>query len=433
MVNPNPTYYKRKELSGNRTAFLFDGLTDYNRFITEVGQVATGNARRGFDRISQPSYISRNARESWFGTDDPSLVSDNITTYLFNNDLDNFLQGLRSRTVNVDTVDIDQQKAIKFTEKEIGIFSFDLASLGLIPVYEFYSPVLKSIVSGNLVKGEKNSNGQLVFYFVGTPEIVEHEIQYNAKEGGYYSTILKRLVDKNEMVEVTEGNVIKFVYPAKEAVLRHIVERRQVVDEKGKKKFATTFKKCFIEIPKIDKPLPRIDIIIGSSFNSDITARTQMIYSSMAAIALAEKLSKSGVTYRIIAAYPVTTTGSRSRKGVYTFVTVKKEGEALDKNKMAVLLSDGRQFRYQQFKAFYAMQYDAGYDSDISVSGIGSAIDDPNSIKTAYIDMLMASDNPEDIKAAEKPQSKLVFSGALSLNEATAQYNSVVSQIARII
>jgi hypothetical protein len=431
MVNANPTYYKRKKLSGNRTAFLFDTLTDYNKFVVDVNAVATGNARRGLDRINQ-NYVRDKARESWFGTSDPTLVTDNITTYLFNNELDNFLQTLRSRTVNVDTVDIDQQKAIKFTEKEIGIFSFDLASLGLIRVYEFYSPVLKSVVSGNLVKGEKNSNGELIFFFVGTPEIVEHEVEYSAKEGGYYSKVLKRVVDKQEMVEVTEGNVIKFVYPSKDAVERHIVERRQVVDENGKKKFATTFKKCFIEIPKIDKPLPRIDIIIGSSFNYDINAKTQMIYSSMAAIALAEKLSKSGVTYRIIAAYPVTTTGSRSRKGVYAFVSVKKEGEALDKNKMAVLLSDGRQFRYQQFKAFFAMQYDAGYDSDISVTGVGSAIDNPTDIKNAYIDLLKSSDNPEDVKAAENVNSKLVFSGALSLNEATNQYNSIVSQISRM-
>jgi hypothetical protein len=121
-----------------------------------------------------------------------------------------------------------------------------------------------------------------------------------------------------------------------------------------------------------------------------------MIYSSMAAIAIAEKLSKSGVNYRIVASYPVETTGGGTRKKVFTFVTVKKEGEPFDRNKIAILLSDGRQFRFQQFKGFLASMFDAGYDSSVNPSTIGSAIYDADLVKDAYMEYLGKQDNPDE-------------------------------------
>ena len=131
----------------------------------------------------------------------------------------------------------------------------------------------------------------------------------------------------------------------------------------------------------------------------------------MAAISIAEKLSTSGVNYRIVVAYPVRTSrpSSGTPQEIYSFVTVKKEGEVLDKNKIAVLLSDGRQFRYQQFKGFVASIYDAGYDAKIS-DGIGAPISDAASIKNAYIDYLTVSDSPSDREAAKKTESKIAVS-----------------------
>ena len=475
-----PEYFKREKIGRNKTAYYFDTLMDYERFIDEVQPLATGNTRTGLDRITRPNYIQNNAtNSSWYGTNDASLVSGNLTTYLFNNELDSFLGSVRSRTVQVDITDLDQQKAIKFTEKEVGIFSFDLASLGLIRVFEFYSPLLKRIVSGNLVKSETLGNGKKAFYYVGTPEIKEHFVTWNIKEGAYFSNVLKRIVDVKELIKIDD---LQYVYPQKDAIPRHEVERRQVLDKEGRKKFATTFKKCFIEIPKVEKPLPRIDIIVGSSFSSDVNAQTEMIYSSMAAISLAEKLTASSVNYRIIVCYPVKT--SNGNNEVYSFVNVKKEGEVLDKNKIAILLSDARQFRYKQFKGFFATQFDAGYDANISPTGIGKALEDKfityqknnnkyglvelddafdtnndikyyrdmefdneqdaenyinnsgrgyaNRIRNAYIDLLANSNIPADVEASKNKKSKIVFSGATSLREATNQYNLVINQIKRL-
>jgi hypothetical protein len=433
-MNPNPTYYKREQLSANGTAFMFDSLQSYNRFIDDTERTATGNALRKFREINSPSFIRDNIQQgiSWFGTTDPNLVSGNLDSYLFNNELQTFLDTFRNSTVNVDVVDIDQQKAIRFTEKEIGIFSFDLASLGLIRVFEYYSPLLKRIVSPNLVISQKNEQGQLIFYHIYMPYIPKHKVEYDVNKGGYYSNILKRVVTKDSLIEVVTGKDIYLAYPETPEIPQHVVDQRQQVDENGRKKFSSTFKRSFIEIPKVDKNLPRIDIIVAASYSSGVNAQTQMIYSSMAAIAIAEKLSKSGVNYRIIASYPVKTSGWGTSKKVFPYVVVKKEGEPFDKNKIAILLSDARQFRYRQFKGFLATQFDAGYDVNIDPDGIGSPIYNDTEVKDAYMDYLRKQDNPEDKKAAENPRSKIVFNGALSQQDAINQYNRVIQEISRV-
>jgi hypothetical protein len=427
-------YYKKNTLSGNRTAFMFDSLMDYNRFIEEVSNAVPANSRAKAELDSLgTNYITTTARDiTKFGTTDASLITNNIDTYLFNNELEGFLNTLRARTVNLDVIDIDQQKAIKFTEQEIGVFSFDLASLGLIPVIEFYSSLLNKVVSGNLVKSEKKANGELYFYHIYQAEIKEHIVKFNTNFNGYYSDVLKRVVPKDQLVEEDKNGDIIFNYPFTPEIQKHKVEKRQQLDDNGKKKFSTTWKKSFVYMPKVEKPLPRIDIIVGSSFAWRTDARTQMIYSSMSAIAIAEKLSNSGVNYRIVAAYPVRTSRGTNPQEIYSFVTVKKEGEVLDKNKIAVLLSDGRQFRYQQFKGFITSMYDAGFDAKISDS-IGTPITDASLIKNAYIDYLATSDSPSDKEAAKKIESKIVFSGALSLQQAEDQYRDIIGQISRVI
>jgi len=500
-VNPNPTFYQRSVLANKssytprgirslpRTAFSFSGLDDFNRFIAQADTNCerNTNCRSGLDKYDQSTMQSRANMNGadWFGTLDPALLIPNPTNFLFSSDLDSFLQTVRATTVNVDTTDLDQQKTIRFTDREVGVFSFDLASLGLVPVYEYYSTLLNKIVNGNNVVVERDSvgkpikdaSGKSIFYHIYKEAIEEHYIIFDASLGGYYSRLLNRKVQPEEFLTTNDGGVLKYLFIATPEIQRHRVEQRQVLNANGKKKFKTTFKKVFIEIPKVEKPLPRIDIIVSASYSASVNAQTEMIYSGMAAIALAEKLSSAGVNYRIVVAYPLRTSANMSaQKEVYTYVAVKKEGEALDKNQIATLLSDGRSFRGNAFRGFLASMYDAGYDDDIS-SGIGSPIYDNliviknkdlkyevvdvrkntnyfgqrvfdtedlaeeavlnssenvNRVKNAYIDMLAQSTDPSDKEAALRKDSKIVFSGALSLQEATNQYNTVIKQITRL-
>ena len=85
-----------------------------------------------------------------------------------------------------------------------------------------------------------------------------------------------------------------------------------------------------------------------------------------------------------------------------------------------------------QFKGFFAVQFDAGYDSSIDVGTIGRPITDSQDIKRAYLEMLSKSPNPEDRAAAEKPNSKIVLDLALSRQGAENSYNNIISQIANL-
>jgi len=493
-VNPNPDYYKRVRLAPRpnypRTAFSFDRLSDYQRFIEQANQNCErgSRCRQGLDNYGTPQNMLSSGRDvSWFGTSDPALLTNNPQVFLFNNELDMYLQNVRQQTTNIDVVDLDQQKPIQFTDREIGVFSFDLASLGLIPVYEYYSPLLKKIVNPNFVLVEKdenntpirNTSGELMFYHIYREEIPEHEIIYDASKGGYYSNRLQRVVQPEEFVTINIGDFEQFLFIEQPEIQKHSVIRQNALDSEGKKRYTTTFKKCFIHIPPVEKPLPRIDIIVACSFSGGVDARTQSIYSSMSAIALAEKLSRSGINYRIIVGYASLTTGGNNRNEVYSFVTIKKEGEALDRNLMAVMMSDGRSFRAMGFRGDIASMYDAGLDREISVSGISATINDSltirktrdkkyeiydvntgnfwssavnrefdteqeaedfvrinssdvNLMKNAYIDMLANSSDPSDRKASENRDSKIVFSGALNQQSAVNQYNLVIEQITRI-
>jgi hypothetical protein len=63
--------------------------------------------------------------------------------------------------------------------------------------------------------------------------------------------------------------------------------------------------------------------------------------------------------------------------------------------------------------------------------GIGRAIKEPEKIKSAYMDTLKMSLNPEDITASKTPDTKIVFSGALSLQDAEKQYNQIIKEISK--
>lgn len=491
-VNPNPDYYKRVVLpntANDDTAFSFDKLSDYQEFIEETYNNCETRSRckNRMDNSGTtiPEMMRRGTDPDWYGTSDPALLTNNPSEFLFNNELDLYMQNVRARTIQVDKIDLDQQKPIQFTDKEIGVFSFDLASLGLIPVYEYYSPLLKKIVNPNYVLVEKdenntpikNANGELMFYHIYREAIPEHEIIYDASKGGYFSKRLGRVVQPEEFTTIKIGDLEQFLFIETPEIQKHSVIRQNALDSNGKKRFTTTFKKCFVHLPQVEKPLPRLDIIISCSYSYNVSARTEMIYSSMSAIAIAEKLSRSGINYRLIVGYGLTCSRG-AESNVYGFVTIKKEGEIFDKNLVAIMLSDGRVFRSMAFRGYIAMQYDAGKDANIS-DGIGRPINDNliinknankkyeifdvntgnvwtrannrefdteeeaeryvtsnrdnvNRLKNAYIQMLASSSDPADVKASQNRDSKIVFSGALNEDSAVNQYNLVMQQITRI-
>jgi hypothetical protein len=434
----NQGYYDKKVLSPSKTAYYFDGLLDFVRFMEEVDKRMTGNSRKAWDRTKGNANISGNIKsrgKKWYGTTDANVVAGEKTTFLYNNELLRFINNVRDKVVSTDIVDLDQQKKIEFTEQELGIFSFDLASLGLVRVYEYFSPLLNKIVDNDYVRSVSVEDGKTLFYHVKVNFIPKHIIKYDGGKGGYFSKILQKVVEFSELkTEVTDDDIILY-YPESAEIPEHYVERVQKKNEDGSLKFGTTFKKCFVHIPKSVSNLPRIDLIIAASYSVDTNAETQMLWNTMAGLAVAEKLSKSNVNYRIIAAYPVETSGIRGKE-VYTFVKIKDESEPLNTNMMAMLISDARFFRYEMFKGFLTSMFDAGYDANVN-NDIGfikkdSAVLNSFPIRDAYMDYLKTKDGYSDQMAAQNIDSKISFSQVLSEKQAIAEYNRVIDKISKL-
>jgi hypothetical protein len=443
----NEGYYDKKQLSPSKTVYYFDGLLDYLRFSNELEPKLIGNAKRGWDSQKGEQNVRAQSMQTWFGTRDAQSVLGQKTSFLFNDQLNNFINNIRDTAINTDIIDIDQQKKIEFTERELGIFSFDLASLGLVRVYEYFSPLLNKVVDNDYIRSVNVEDGKTLFYHVKVNFSPKHIVKYNNAMGGYYSKILQKVVEFSDLeVEVTEDDILNY-YPEIAEIPEHYVERVQKKNEDGSLKFGTTFKKCFVHIPKSKSSLPRIDLIISASYAYDTNAQTQMIWNTMAGLAVAEKLSKSNVNYRIIAAYPVETNGAGNPKQVYSFVKIKDENEPLNTNMMATLISDGRFFRYEMFKGFLTSMFDAGYDSSIDPSRIGRIItetlvfdsnnklDEANStfpIRDAYVDYLKTKEGYSDQMAAQSLDSKISFRQVLSQAAAENEYNRVIEKISKI-
>ena len=413
--------------NSNKTIFVFDKIYEYMDFISQVETTLTGNAKDVYDLNISDSRIARDAIDiNWYGTTNANEVKGDLNEFLFIDDLNRFLDDFRNSTVNFDSVDIDQKKKIVFTSQEIGIFSFDLASVGLVRVYEYYSPLLQKIVNPNFVRSYKGDDGSIIFYHLEVKEIPAHKVEKNGNS--FYSELLKREVDASKVYVDDSSGKIEFYYPTIEAIPQHDLQRKQQLSKDGKPKFASTFKKSFIHIPKINNRLPRIDLIISSAYSYQINARTQMLWSSMAAITIAEKLSKSGVDFRIFAAYAKELD---NKKELYTFVKLKDTFEPLNINGLAIMTSDARMYRYKLFKGTITAAFDAGYGNNLP-NAVSYPLNDNVKIKSAFMEYLRQTKDYDTDDERVIDASKIIFTRALDRQEAMQQYTDTVKQISNV-
>lgn len=401
---------------------VFNRLYDSYSFNEAVVPNLTSNAQRAYDySLTEQSVRSSASDPDWYGTTDVSSVMGTLDTFLFTDDLNRYLEQLRSRTVRTDIRNLSQKKKIQFTEQEKGVFSFDLAALGLVKVYEYYSPLLNKMVSANLVRSIK-VDGKLIFYHILVEGVPEHKAEWKGGMGAYYSNLLKKIIPEEELIKRDGEMYVKEV----EHIAQHEVERRQKVDENGKPVFSSTWKKSFIHIPKVELPLPTIDLIVSMAYNSNVNARTQMIWGCMAAVCIAEKLQQSGVRFRMYGALQM----GAGNKELFKFVKIKDVAERINTNGTAILLSDARNFRYNEFKNIIASFQEVGWANDVLSTGIAYARNDSQAIKSAYISFLEQTGQYDDLNAKTiNAASKIVFETVYSEQGAITQYNQKVNEV----
>jgi len=415
--------YRLADLGRNEKALFFDRIGDaFNFMEARVMEGLSGNSRDVYERISSDSNLRVFSRDpDWYGTTDLNLINERPDTFLFTDRLNEFIEQMVTQTVRSDKRDINQKPKIVFTEMERGIFSFDLASLGLIRVFEYYSPLLKRAVDPNRVKSYK-VGGRQIFYHVPIEQIPIHPVRWDSKNGHYFSDLLKRKVEQDMVV--SEGNGV-FMHRAVGGVEQHEVERRQKVSEDGNPEFRSTWKKSFVYLEKVKKKMPRIDLVIASSYSANVKARTQMLYACMAPIAVARKLQESGVRFRV---FVVTGGRCNQHKKQFIFTKVKDDNQPLNENGLAAQVSDPRYFRLNMFKLMVGVAQELGWQNDVLTQGIFYPINDEASIRTAFINSLRYFkdfDGGDDVIE----ESKIVFGTVLNERDAIALYNRKIDQI----
>lgn len=423
MADPK-LFYDSKTVRPNEKVIVFDGLYKALDFINAVQPNLTGTPQSVYDNLIDPTAIQRKANDvSWYGTTDSSQVTGQLNRFLFTNELDTFLNSLRSQTVRTDVRDIDQKKKMTFTELEMGVFSFDLASLGLVRVFEYYSPLLQTIVDSNLVTSFKAPSGDLLFFFKGVEGYPTHEVFYNGK-GYWESKLLGRPVNFDDVFVGSDGkDYIKGV----DGIPKHEVERRQKKNNRGLPMFSSTWKKSFIYFPKSNKRLPRIDLIINAAYYSSVNAVNQMIWGTMAGITIAEKLQNSGVNFRMFIA---DVDEWSNRQTLYKFIKIKDEDEPLNANGLAIASADARFYRNTMFRLSVTSAFELGWGNNIT-SAISGTLNDTTRIKRAFIDYLKQSQDFDDADSIVE-DAKIVFRTDLNEQSARNQYNTIVQQIANL-
>ena len=425
--------YKKVTLSENNNTgvvYMYDTYYDFLDFNEEQFKDIDNNPTSRAFNVKQRYFATNNIenssrRESWFGTTNADEVTQEIRSFLMGNELELETRQLSNNTIPSIDFDLEQKKQLEFTSQEIGIFSFDLASLGLIRVFEYYSPLLKRNVDANYVKSYKVDDNKLVFYHVYVAEVPEHILEQ--RNGKLFSTLLNTFIERSDAeIKTDKDGNIYFVHPFASEIPKHDVERIQKRNEDGSLKFSSTWKKSFIYIPVQENHIPQLDIFFVTSFSANRNARTEIFWNAVLMNALIEILSKANLRFRVFAGLG----NSWGNTGLnLSFVKVKDINDALDANIISILSGDARSYRYNGFKWYLASAWERRIDNNIS-SSFGTVVTNETQLKNALIETLVkTNDFGSSREDTVNPRTKILVPPVVDIDEARDAILSVIRQI----
>ena len=354
--------------------FLFDKMTDYNLFMTSLLERTTNSNVKG---IRDNKYVNRTPEPDFHGTTDRKELRGIKERFRSLDYIKQQVELFRTSKVNDRILSFDKKKVLRFNDRDLGIFSFDLASAGIHKVKEYYSELLKMIVDPNEVETKKDGDKYRYFY-TGTPY--------------------------------------------------HEVEQRDKLLESGLPKLRTSVKKVFIDIPKPIKALPQIDIFINVSFSASVKP-DQIHWNALALIAIAEKLSSANISTRI---WNITAIEGNDNICVSSLIKIKDFNEPLDINSLGIIVADSRFIRFDNYKGVIAMMDYIGY-GNLAKSSIGLPINFMETIKQDVLNTLYDQemfDLPDEKILYE--ETKLFITGVYTENDAKAEFTRVMNYLEQV-
>jgi hypothetical protein len=292
--------------------------------ITRDQFILTQNFNLSKNIIFSESTIKSGIRQNWYGqnTEFDKLIN-GYTSFQKPDVLSDTIKKLNSEITNDLFAGIEKPK-LKINDR-FGMFSFDLASMAMNYVYEYYTKAGEK-VDANFIKKSGTD-----FVYTVTNEIVEQKIK------------------------------------------KH---------ENGNPVVISSVRNSLIDFEKKEKENRAVEIFILNSVGANVSVEN-FIWNAMAGVAVAENLILKGFKVKLTGVFTVK---DRESNVYFHFVPVKNFNQPLDINAAAYVCGDTRFFRFQAFK-MYIKGYDQL--NFVCPDTIGTPINDmtfvSNEIETKYI------------------------------------------------
>lgn len=244
-----------------------------------------------------------------------------------------------------------EQPQISFNDRQLGVFDFNRASLGLIPVYKYYSIKHKKMVDGSEVDTyEAGSIFKYKLYSDGSPVVLVPSL----------------LTDDEKLRDKIYNEVYKG------ANIFEVINKYDVRIG-GVDAFTSTYKKVWVLKEQVKKLKNAIRIFIKIGENYDCRFDNYK-WNGYLGLGLAEILGTLGYAVNIIGVYGndhqcnISGNGNLEHGSRFFAINLKRFDETLDKGSILYFLSDMTFFR---LKIFDTIIKDAQYYKDYVDNTLG--------------------------------------------------------------
>lgn len=257
-----------------------------------------------------------------------------------------------------------EQPQMRFNDRQLGIFDFNRASLGLIPVYKYYSIKHKKMVEGDEV--DIVQDGEKFIYKL-------------IKDGSPVALVPSLLTDDDKLRYKIYDEIYK-TGEVFETIAKYDV-RIGGVDA-----FTSTYKKVWVLKEKVKKLKNAIRIFVKIGENAYCRFDNYK-WNGYLALGIAEVLDMLGYAVNIVGIYGTNQRINYNKDGKliygtrFNYINLKRFDETLDKGSILYFTSDMTFFR---LKIFDCLIKEADKNFDYIDTGLGSSAEIPDIEKVIY-------------------------------------------------
>ena len=278
---------------------------------------------------------------SWFGDPAPGTVEAGVSRSRYQNMQEFnriYNEKIKPRLQDIlrySQADLEMPK-FKYNDLGLGIFDFNKASSGLVPIYKFYSFQKKELVDGSEVENY-TKNGRVMYRLKSDDSAVVVVPQLRGEpDPKVVQKAFREVYDGANVFEVLKKYDLKIG---------------------GAEAFTSSIKKSYMQREKVVKPKNAVRIFVKVGENSNIRWG-QYQWNGYTAIGIAELLEYMGYSVSIIGVCGIATNGDhllndngKLVEGTRFFgITLKSFDENLDAASLLYVTSDPSFFRIKFFE-----------------------------------------------------------------------------------